>query len=217
MRLADAVQTARTGARHSVTICVNGDVYVWGHNDKGQLGIGDKKDRHKPVKVVLPAAAFDAVCGEDFTIFLLQDGRIFGAGMNTNRLLGLPEADGEVTSATPLTLIPGQLDPSMVQVSAGGSNILILQKQQILTNQSLRDAQLLCEKNSLAIVPAKRNAELSTFSWLKINLRNRAFSVSVVIMSRVAHRWFIVLALGTRPGYLHRLWHRICGTRTGLW
>ena len=177
VKLPDCVQVARAGARHSVAVCLNGDTYVWGHNEKGQLGIGDKKDRHKPVKVALPAPVFDVACGEDFTVFLLNDGRLYGCGMNTNRLLGLPEADGEVTSATPLTLLPDQSDPSMLQLSVGGSNIIILQKQQMLSNQSLRNAQLLCEKNSLAIVPAKRNGKLPSFSWMKINLRNRAFSV----------------------------------------
>ncbi|KAI6656385.1 hypothetical protein LOD99_1184 [Oopsacas minuta] len=177
VKLPEGVHMARTGARHSVAVCLSGDAYVWGHNDKGQLGIGDKKNRHKPVRLALPGPVFDVQCGEDFTVFLLQDGRMFGSGMNTNRLLGLPEADGEVTSATLLTLIPAQSDPSMLRLSAGGENILILQKQQMLTNKSLRDAQLLCEKNSLAIVPDNRNSRLSSFSWLKINLRNRAFSV----------------------------------------
>ena len=177
VKLPDVVQMTRTGARHSVAVCLTGDAYVWGHNEKGQLGIGDKKDRHKPVKVALPAPVFDVACGEDFTLFLLDDGRLFGCGMNTNRLLGLPESDGEVTSVTPLTLLSGQPDPSMIQVAAGGSNILILQRQQMLSGGSLRNAQLICEKNSLAIVPANRNDKLSSFSWLKINLRNRAFSV----------------------------------------
>ena len=172
------VKVARVGARHSLAVSLTGEAYVWGSNDKGQLGIGDKINRHKPVKVALPGPVVDAACGDEFTVFLLADGRIFGAGLNDNRVLGLSESDGEVTSATPLSLLPGNsIDPSMVHISAGGCNILILQKQQLLSNQSLREAQLLCEKSSLAIIPARRNAGSTEFSWMKINLRNRAFSV----------------------------------------
>ena len=39
------------GARHSVAILKNGEVFSWGWNKYGQLGLGDNIDRSSPTQV----------------------------------------------------------------------------------------------------------------------------------------------------------------------
>ncbi len=45
------------GSRHAVALDSNGEVWTWGYNDDGQLGLGDKVTRGAPGKVALPSAA----------------------------------------------------------------------------------------------------------------------------------------------------------------
>jgi len=46
-----------TGGDHSCARTQTGDVYCWGHNNYGQLGLGNTTDRHVPTKLTLPAPA----------------------------------------------------------------------------------------------------------------------------------------------------------------
>lgn len=47
----------QAGYQHTCAIHQNGDVYCWGQNTYGQLGVGDTTDRATPTKVAFPAAA----------------------------------------------------------------------------------------------------------------------------------------------------------------
>lgn len=39
------------GKNFGTILTDNGDIYVWGHNNAGQLGMGDFQDRPTPMKV----------------------------------------------------------------------------------------------------------------------------------------------------------------------
>jgi alpha-tubulin suppressor-like RCC1 family protein len=39
------------GEMHSLALRKNGSLWAWGHNNFGQLGIGDTTDRHEPTRV----------------------------------------------------------------------------------------------------------------------------------------------------------------------
>ena len=41
-----------SGYTHSLALNNNGQVYAFGNNFAGQLGLGDKKDRNIPIKVM---------------------------------------------------------------------------------------------------------------------------------------------------------------------
>lgn len=45
-----AVVTGPTSC-HSVLLTLDGDAYVFGRNEKGQLGLGDVETRYSPVKI----------------------------------------------------------------------------------------------------------------------------------------------------------------------
>jgi alpha-tubulin suppressor-like RCC1 family protein len=71
------VRKVAAGFGHTAAIMEDGQLYMWGLNAFGQLGIGDKKDtRYHPVRVVkditnnwLPKAR-DVGCGYNFTIMI---------------------------------------------------------------------------------------------------------------------------------------------------
>jgi RCC1 and BTB domain-containing protein len=43
------IQDCGCGSYHSMVILSNGDVYSWGVNSRGQLGIGNKENQNRPV------------------------------------------------------------------------------------------------------------------------------------------------------------------------
>lgn len=68
---------------------VNGDVYCWGANVEGQLGVGDREPRTRPVRVSLPTRAFDTCVGEAHSCALGSDGHVYCWGKNLHGQLGV--------------------------------------------------------------------------------------------------------------------------------
>ena len=80
------------GMDHSVCLDNNGNVYSFGSNEFGQLGIGKSKfilnHTHKPRKVNLPPIK-QVSCGNNFAICISEEGGLFSFGCNKLGQLGL--------------------------------------------------------------------------------------------------------------------------------
>lgn len=79
-----------------------GDVYVWGGNDKNQLGVPNRMRVIPPVKLTLPHKAIALSGGEEHTLVLLNDGTVWSWGDNAHGQLGNPTTEN---SAQPLQVI----------------------------------------------------------------------------------------------------------------
>ncbi|GAA5416208.1 hypothetical protein Pryu01_01240 [Paraliobacillus ryukyuensis] len=66
----------------------SGDIYAWGNNQYGQLGLGDMQNRDisSREKVDLPEKIIDLVIGKNFVIALGESGKVYGWGDNTSEL-----------------------------------------------------------------------------------------------------------------------------------
>ena len=83
--LENIVQIA-CGFGHNAALDADGHVWVWGRNDFGQLGLGDKTARNRPEK--LPLEGITAVaCGGKFTLAQDQQGTLWGWGTNVYQTL----------------------------------------------------------------------------------------------------------------------------------
>ncbi|KAF8818085.1 RCC1 domain-containing protein [Rickettsia endosymbiont of Cardiosporidium cionae] len=89
----------------------NGDLWVWGANNVGQLGLGDITQRNIPVKVDALSDVKKAIGGatnitngsfQAFSLVLLQNGDVFSSGANGWGQLGL----GNSTNMNSYTKIP---------------------------------------------------------------------------------------------------------------
>ncbi|XP_070208524.1 RCC1-like G exchanging factor-like protein [Littorina saxatilis] len=60
------------GLGHFVAVTDQGDVYSWGHNRHGCLGLGSSDNQFFPLKVSVPAETHTALCGVDHTIALCK-------------------------------------------------------------------------------------------------------------------------------------------------
>lgn len=111
---AQAVGTDRStapvsgGSGHSVAVTRNGEVYTWGTNRSGQLGIMDQDSAKKPVKVE-GVTAVSVAAGYDFTAALSYDGDVYVWGM------------GEKSAPASVGL------SGIVKIDAGQTDILALE------------------------------------------------------------------------------------------
>lgn len=64
---------------------VDGAVYSWGRNEKGQLGLGDTNNRSSPtlIESLKDVKAVKGAAGRSHTIIICDDGSSYGMGLNS--------------------------------------------------------------------------------------------------------------------------------------
>lgn len=86
--LPKAVKKVVIGRVHVAVITIENDLYLWGANRCGQLGLGDMRSRTSPTKI--NGKWRDVVLGDKFTVALTKDRFLYGWGSNSEGRLGLP-------------------------------------------------------------------------------------------------------------------------------
>ncbi len=78
------------GGRHSLAATSDGDVYSWGRNASGQLGVGTENSSRAPVKVRLPVGvkAVQVVAADEASYALTSQGDVYAWGNNDGGQLG---------------------------------------------------------------------------------------------------------------------------------
>jgi alpha-tubulin suppressor-like RCC1 family protein/Leucine-rich repeat (LRR) protein len=115
------------GMSHSMAIDGNGDLWIWGYNYYGQLGSGNTTDSNIPIKVngISNGTTIKviAVAGDNHTLALTDDGKVYAWGNNSNGELGLGY-NNPSTKTTPTEITnPGW---NVVALSAGMGHSLAL-------------------------------------------------------------------------------------------
>ncbi|CAD7695692.1 unnamed protein product [Ostreobium quekettii] len=118
---------------------VEGDIFVLGSNEMGQLGLGDDiPEVARPRILSLPGEVKVRMvaCGSMHTVALAADNTLFSWGINDDGALGRPTEDSNIWSADEkegciAENLPGQMvmtDANMriKSVNAGGSHTLVL-------------------------------------------------------------------------------------------
>jgi len=104
-------------------VATNGDVYAWGYNAMGVLGIGDTYNRHVPEPltelkgkdIVKVSNAFG------YGLALCSDGKIFGWGWKDRVLLGAPE----IPASKPFELSLN-LGEKIIDIAAGQDHATVI-------------------------------------------------------------------------------------------
>ncbi|XP_034033116.1 probable E3 ubiquitin-protein ligase HERC3 [Thalassophryne amazonica] len=78
------------GGEQSFALSLSGNVFGWGRNDCGQLGLGDTADRHKPSPVcsLNMKKIIHVSCGSEHTAVMTKGGVVFTFGSGRNGQLG---------------------------------------------------------------------------------------------------------------------------------
>ncbi|XP_036380989.1 RCC1-like G exchanging factor-like protein [Megalops cyprinoides] len=67
-----AVTQIRCGLTHFAAVTDRGELFVWGKNVRGCLGIGMKDDQYFPWRVTVPGQVVDVACGVDHMVALVK-------------------------------------------------------------------------------------------------------------------------------------------------
>jgi alpha-tubulin suppressor-like RCC1 family protein len=120
------VVAVSAGNNHSLILLESGEVYAFGNNSYGQLGDGTTTRKNTPVKVLAPwgsTKVIDISSGRDHSLFLLENGDLYGVGRNFNGQLG----DGTYTDRTsPVKLLKPWGTTKISDMSTGDTHTLVL-------------------------------------------------------------------------------------------
>jgi alpha-tubulin suppressor-like RCC1 family protein len=105
------------GRFHSLAVTSNGKVAAWGANSRGQIGDGSTLDRWSPVEIRLTNGISEptvsaVAAGDEHSMALTSDGRVFAWGRNSDGQLGT----GTLDSVSQ----PVQLQVSGIRMIAAG-------------------------------------------------------------------------------------------------
>ncbi|CAI4233274.1 unnamed protein product [Auanema sp. JU1783] len=115
------------GGHHSVAISEKGEVFTWGMNSSGQLGLGDTNNQDTPKMVPLyNRLIISAACGHNSTVVLSQSGDVYAWGFNGNGQIG--------SGCTYNQLIPFHIESlsksgPIIQIVCGYAHTLALSDQ----------------------------------------------------------------------------------------
>jgi alpha-tubulin suppressor-like RCC1 family protein len=111
------------GDHHSLILNSQGQVFSFGANTYGQLGLGDIKDRTIPTLInTSEMGRIVAVSASNFSLILNSQDQVFGFGDNEYGQLGL---DDQIPR-----MVPTLIDiPEIIAISAGGFHSLFLNSQ----------------------------------------------------------------------------------------
>ena len=83
------------GGAHTAALTDDGQLYVWGRGNEGQLGLGDYRPRTVPALVKAlgdqqaGSTVLQVACGASHTIALCDNGDVYTFGSNEEMQLGL--------------------------------------------------------------------------------------------------------------------------------
>ena len=140
------------GSYASFAVDAAGDVWGWGANSTGQTGTGfvdgnTDREIHVPRKIVGLGASelgggekvVQIAGGDDHTLFLTSEGRVYSCGLSIGGQLGLADDDEAFEDRTfpdfldrpALVTFPDEDDP-IVQISAGPRTSMAISKDGVL-------------------------------------------------------------------------------------
>nr|XP_018911277.1 PREDICTED: probable E3 ubiquitin-protein ligase HERC4 isoform X2 [Bemisia tabaci] len=113
------------GGFHSFAITKSNAVYGWGKNTFGQLGIDSESDRlifPRQLRTLRSIKVKYIACGEEFSVFLTQDGGVFTCGSGMDGQLGHGTKSNEILPKKVIDL----MGSVVTQVSCGRRHTVAL-------------------------------------------------------------------------------------------
>ncbi len=113
------------GADHVLMLASDGNVYAWGNNEYGQLGIdngGIPLSAPTPVTELADKSIIAVAAGQRFSLALSENGRVYSFGLNDKLQLGYTLENNAACSAIPHVVSDLQ-NAFIAQISAGVASV----------------------------------------------------------------------------------------------
>ena len=172
------VVAAACGLHHTVLLTSAGQVFAFGSNSHGQLGLGDLVPRGCPALVSLPERVTRVAAGSHHSLALTATGRVFTWGSNARLQLGraaptepgLSPAERELWFAVPgpvpgLGSLHGR---TVTWVGASAEQTILKLDESLINAQNLVGATLCSNKHQVLLLPT-HNQQPTSFSSLCIS------------------------------------------------
>lgn len=120
----ETIISVSAGQIHATFLTESGDVYAWGFNNRGPLGLGDEEIRTVPEKIPgLDDVNVVAIENGNAVSYAISDiGTLYAWGFNSNGQLGVGDRDERLEP----TIVEALADETVVAVSSGTSFTLAL-------------------------------------------------------------------------------------------
>ena len=128
LRLLKDIKSVHCGWFHNVALThIPNEIYVWGYNSYGQLGLGVGYDtmhmQITPLRLLIPVMAKSIYCGGEYTIILTNiSDQMYVWGSNSNGQLGLGHYNDQYSPITTVFRKP------IISISCGGYHTGMLAK-----------------------------------------------------------------------------------------
>jgi alpha-tubulin suppressor-like RCC1 family protein len=118
------IRSVACGDFHVLAVSDAGQLFSWGDNQYGQLGLGDRRNRVRVTAVLVPFVVRKAACGAQHSALLSAQGHVYTFGNGRNHRLGHGSL---LMERSPRRLLGGSLSPKtkFVDVSCGGLHTLL--------------------------------------------------------------------------------------------
>lgn len=125
----DTVKDVLAGENFSGFLTADGDVFTFGDNSEGQLGVGSSQNSFdEPRKVKCEEKIAQASLGYQHMLLLTFSGRVLGAGRNREHQLGLGGHHGHPEQGFSIPIrIDSIRDVEVRKVIAGGFSAALIQ------------------------------------------------------------------------------------------
>ncbi|XP_048243746.1 E3 ubiquitin-protein ligase MYCBP2-like isoform X7 [Haliotis rufescens] len=150
------------GQHHTVVLLQNGDVYTFGSNHQGQLGLGDTGVRGSPSKVPLPLSAVQVAAGSYHTVILLTSGQVYTFGNYQKGALGRmgPDEGGVKSKKGPWYSMPGpvpgvgsRFGRRATWIGASGDQTFMRVDESLINAHTLARSNLFASQTCIGLIP----------------------------------------------------------------
>lgn len=116
------------GENHSMVMTIGGNVYSWGENTCGQLGLGDTTHRLRPevIRTLRTAKARYISAGKQHSMAVSSSGLLFAFGSNAHGQCGLGLDSSTVRIQSVPTVVERLRQARVLEVSCGCAHTLVL-------------------------------------------------------------------------------------------
>lgn len=120
----DRIFRVFAGYDFSVALRTDGNMYSWGGNNTGQLGLGIVGSKGLPIQVGVDADWVEASAGTRYSLARKEDGTVWAWGGNSYRELGIGRDTAAVTSPEPVCQVYDEAGRTCTEVFSGATRVM---------------------------------------------------------------------------------------------